>query len=405
VLIIGDYPQTLAAVRSLARGGYRVIVGRGTRPSVAERSKYCSEVWQCPDLMGKTFAEQLSRFIAERDDIRCILPVGEPNIAQLHAAAPILPREVAIASVPAEHFAACVDKMTTNAWAQEAGIDVPDSRIVYTHDELITATRSLGFPLIVKSLRTERRVLDRKAFIVRDAEEFANYFATWPQGMEQLLVQRYVEGSFLSCDFVAQAGKVVAYAQSDICRTDMPDGTGFGVEFRSKAADPDLFNALKSFVSTHGYCGPGLIQCIRCNTSGRVYFVEVNPRMSAGVAEVCAVGIDIPLISVRSAAGAAYPEICSVEALDQNIGTRVYWLERDALALMTQYRHLSATEVIRWLAHMVRTAATCDAHINWRWTDPLPSLTILYRLLRSRTAGLLKTLLGRTTPRRPLGTR
>ena len=405
VLIVGDYPQTLAAVRSLARGGYRVIVGRGPRPSVAERSRYCSEVWQCPDLESATFGEQLSSLIAQRDDIRCILPVGEPNIAQLHDVAPRLPRTVPMASVAAEHFAACVDKMATNAWAKQAGIDVPPSQVVFAYDELVAATQTLGFPLIVKSLRTERRVLDRKAFIVRDHEEFAQHFTAWPDGLEQLLVQRYVEGNLLSCDFVAQAGKIVAYTQTENSRTDMPDGTGFGVEFRSKAADPDLFNAVKSFVAIRGYSGPGLMQCMRCAASGRVYFIEVNPRMSAGVAEICAAGVDIPLISARSAMGIVYPEIVSVEALDYKVGSLVYWLERDVLALMTHYKSLSAMDALRWLAHMVRTAAACDAHINWRWADPLPSAVIVYRLLRSRAVAWLKALLGPKAARHPMGTR
>lgn len=384
VLTIGDHPQTLAVVRSLGRAGYNVIIGHEGYRAVAAMSRYCGETWPFADLREPSFADDLAGLLSERDDVMCLFPIGERAIEGVQRAVRRLDRNTPVAAVSRCLLAICVDKVVTNDMARRAGIRVPQERIVHNQRELVEAAAALGYPLIVKSLRSEAPVLGRKAYLVEDRTAFAAAFRDWPGSFSALLVQQYVSGTSVACDFVAQDGEIVAYYQSFVDRTDMPDGTGFAVSFTSRRPESDLFGVLQAFVRKHGYSGPGLLQCIRCARTQELYFIEINPRLSAGVAEAVTAGVDLPLTSVRVACGDLCDVIEHAEQARYRVGSHSHWLERDALGLLRHFRHLAWRDRARWLAATLRDALRNDGHINWQWRDPLPSMLIVVRLLRSR---------------------
>lgn len=384
VLTIGDHPQTLAVVRSLGRAGYNVIVGHEGYRAVAALSRYCGETWSFAGLRAPSFADELAGLLSERDDIACLFPIGERAIEHVQRAVRHLGLNIPVAAVSRYLLEGCVDKVVTNEMARRAGIRVPQERIVHNQHELVDAAAALGYPLIVKSLRSEALVLGRKAYLVADQSAFAAAFGDWPGSFAALLVQQYVSGTKVGCDFVAKDGEIVAYYHSFVDRTDMPDGTGFAVSFTSRSPEADLFGVLQAFVHKHGYSGPGLLQCIRCAQTRELYFIEMNPRLSAGTAEAVTAGVDLPLTSVRVACGDLCDGIEHAEQASYRVGSHTHWLERDALGLLRHFHGLEWRDRARWLAAIFRDALRNDGHINWQWRDPLPSMLIMVRLLRSR---------------------
>lgn len=385
VLVLGDHAQTLAVVRSLGRAGYRIVLGRERRRgSIAERSRCCTAVWRHPGFDSGHFEAELQALLGGAGAPGYLFPVGIDAITRIAAIGSALPSHVRVAAVPRHILDACVTKTTANEWAAAAGIRVPVSRVVGNGEELAAAARVIGFPLIVKTLRSEAPVHRRKAYLVNDEREFSKVFPAWPAEHHQLLVQRYVEGPLLSCDFVARDGAIVAYYQSESVRTDMPDGTGVAVEFRSQQPAEALFEVLRAFVAAHGYSGPGLLQTVHCRHTGQLHFIEINPRLSAGIAESVASGLDIPLITLRVARGDPLAPIEVAGDLRYRVGVTTHWLERDALGWIKQRKWLPARQRRAWLRRMIRAAFTSDGHINWQWRDPLPSLWILARQVGAR---------------------
>lgn len=381
ILVIGDYPQTLAVVRSLGRAGFRVTLADHKTNVVAAHSRHCAAFWRCSDLQSTAFADQLSSFLERTDNVVAIFPVG---IAEIQAvgklqAATSFPQ--AIIGVRPKVVEVFDEKLTANSIAESAGVLAPAAEPAENKQALYDAVYGLGFPVIIKSPINAGPVFGRKAFILESAEELEHYFEEWPPEHSVLMVQRYIMGSVKSCDFVAKDGQIVAYYEGNADETDAMDGTGVVVNFRSVQPTPQLFEALRKIVLATTYSGPGLLQCILSN-DGKCHFVELNPRLSAGIAEAVNANLDLPLIALTSALHAQRAVLNAPEDALYDKNSKTYWLERDFQGLLRNRKALSLAQIGGWFVNMIRRLILCNGHINWSWRDPLPSLYILARALR-----------------------
>ncbi len=252
-----------------------------------------------------------------------------------------------------------------------------------------TRPSSSGFPLIIKSPDSAHRVHGRKAYVAQSRSEFDAAFGQWPADVDQLLVQRYLEGPLASCDYVAADGKLVGYCEACVTRTDMPDGSGFAVEFESIPPSADLLKATSAFVGTHNYSGPGLIQFIRDRTSGELFFLENNPRLAAGIAHTIDSGQDLARLTVEVASGCVRSGQARFVAGGYRYGYRAHWLMRDVQGFLAQRKKIGLAAQRRWLFDVVRASLQAHGHITWQWRDPLPTMVIYSRFLRSHVAHLL----------------
>jgi len=390
VLILDNYPQTLAVVRSLGAAGFNVVLGYNRRGSEASYSRYCHESWAHPAMDEvQSFENSLCRLLDDRPDIQRIFAVAETSVNLILQMPGILSRNIRITMVPRSLFNACVDKQQANCLAASANISFPKTRVVANLQDLTEAATSIGFPVIVKSVCTAARVFGRKAYVIKSREHFDAVFMAWPKEHDDLMIQEFIDGMLEAADFVAQNGTLLAYHQGCSQRTDLLDGTGFGVEFRSLPPSPDVLAATRSFVKTHDYSGPGIIQFMRESGTGKIYFLENNPRLSAGIADVVTCGQDFPLLSLQafedenkhkmrewSSAGDPY-----------SVGHYAYWFSRDFSGYLNQRKSLSRKERREWLRNILRSIKRADSHIMWQLHDPLPGIRIL--------AGLAARYMGR----------
>ena len=395
--MLDQVAQTLAVVRSLGRAGYHVVVGRSRARTEVESSRYCDEVWPHPAVTDAvSFGAALSRFLDARADIDVVFPVGEASAAALCSLPGILARNIDIAMVPPTTFEACRDKGRANLMARQAGILVPETRTVGSVEELQAFVASVGFPVIVKPIRSITKIFGRKAYIVTSAEELRGRFNTWPVEHDALLVQRYVEGALEQCDFIAASGVLVAYFQAHALRTDMLDGTGFAVDFLSDPIADDVMAACRKFVRVNNYSGAGLMQLIRSLDEGELYFIENNPRLAAGIAQSMMCGLDFPLLTLQATSRRRNFVVKEVTDTGQpyRAHNRTHWLQRDINGWLGARTVLSAAERRRWLNALFWSLVRADNHMTWDWRDPLPSFWIYRNLLRRLAVGLLGKFVG-----------
>ena len=389
VLVLGGYPQTLAVVRSLGAAGYQVVLGHQGDSPIAARSRYCDSTWVYSTLwQNDQFNGELKRLLRDRPEIRYIFPVAERTM-QLMMATDTTDIEPEIVMVAPGLVNDCRDKIQANSLATAAELNVPDTRLADSSGSLALACDAIGYPVIVKPLNSSKRVLGRKACILGGPEALAELFPTWPAEHSSLLVQQYVTGTLKGADFVASAGAITGYCEAHSVRTDMPDGTGFGVEFETIPPSPDVLDATRRFASVHNYNGPGLIQFIQSDVDGRLYFLENNPRLSAGVADSIACGVDMPLLSVG--AFSSEPSRAFDPAQDPyEEYHRAYWLQRDLEGFIKQSANLSVAQQRQWLWAMLQSFVRADSHINWQWSDPAPALASYFALFRRLARHVLR---------------
>ena len=328
------------------------------------------------------FGVALSALLETRSDIRWIFPIAEVSVRLMLRLSELIPQNVQVAMVPQRQFLTCTDKHQSNMLANRAGIRYPESRVVSNLRELSAARDAIGCPVVVKSDKTVDRVFGRQAYIVRTEAEFNAVFQHWPVEHDTLMVQKYIVGVVVGCDFVARSGTLVAYCAGCSVRKDMLDGTGYGVEFLTKAPSEDLVADTKAFVRTHDYSGPGIIQFVREEATGKLFFLENNPRLSAGVADSIGAGIDLPVLALQSLDTKLdlTLEEFSAEGKPYKIGWYTHWLSRDIEGYVNQRQELSRVERRNWLWNIFRSFRRANGDVMWQWKDPLPGIWIYLRL-------------------------
>jgi predicted ATP-grasp superfamily ATP-dependent carboligase len=266
--------------------------------------------------------------------------------------------------------------------AMKLDFNVPKFSEVQSLHEIQSFIDEAKFPIIVKPCRSTKKIFDRKAYIMSSQEELETVFSAWPIDHRRLIVQQYIQGNIEACDFVASDGKLLGYMETRSIRTDKPDGTGFAIDFYSIPVSSDIYLACRIFVQTYRYSGAGLIQFIRSKADNKLYFVEINPRLSAGISHPIACGQNFPLLTLQAFSGDIGDEFPKFNDLDTPyaIHQRAHWLEGDIEGLLAKRSNLSLKEKLTWFFKMTVSFVRADSHMNWELTDPLPSFKLYFRL-------------------------
>ncbi len=368
VLVIGDYQQTIAVVRSLARSGRTVIVGEHSRRAFAALSRHTHGTWKHPDPQRTAeFTAALDALLARRRDIRWIFPVGESDLLALVACRDQLKHRVQMAMPPPHTMTACLDKPTSYEIANQ--LKIPQARSATAQDflDLQACVSEIGIPLVVKCPDSTRLLDGRKALIIRSDDAFARWRVTLADARYPLVVQSWFNGARHNCQFAAVDGRITAYFEQRVLRTDEPDGTGFGIEGISVPPSRDLYAYTAALTEYLRYDGIGCAQFLVNDDDDTCAFLELNPRLDATCELAVRCGVDLPRFALEPAASSpsAY-----------RVGRRFHWLLGNLRALSALIKDdAPARHAIG--AALRETAAAhwrADYKLTWEWTDPLPSL-------------------------------
>jgi predicted ATP-grasp superfamily ATP-dependent carboligase len=376
-LALGGRLAALTAARQLAAAGYRVIAGDGGEYSPVLRSRFCREVWRHPPIRdGDAFVAALVAFLAARNDVTAVLPVGERYVAFLAAARDRLPQHVTLAAPDAHLVRTCTDKDRMYEIAQEAGVPHAPVHAAKELAALATAADGIGYPCIVKPAAWAAPMPGgRKAIICADRMALERALPRWPDGHAVLLVQRYVSGPRDNLYFVARNGSILASVQARVLRSDRADGTGVGVEAITVARDSRLIRSCEALLERLGYTGIGLAQFIM-PPHREPSFLEIKPFPGSGYtfAEACGLGQTVAAIALASDAPDWRPD----PAFRYRPGRRYAWTSRDlhGLIVARSREEVGAREALRWLSRAFGAAVRADVHGTWSRRDPLPTLAV-----------------------------
>jgi biotin carboxylase len=392
VLILGDRRQSLAVARSLRRAGYRAIAGRAGGRTILERSRSVAERWNHPPFSERrAFAEALEALCAERADIGAVFPVGDEEIELVLPFAATLP--VLVVAVDAATFNLCRSKRALLALAGQAGVPLGDWEAVDRPGDLGPALRRIGLPAALKPDLSAEGAFGFKATILRSEAEAWRLAEQTAFPATGFVLQRLAPGLRHNLYFVAREGRLLGDAQIRILRTNRADGTGLAVEGESVSPSPSLVAWTAALAARLGYTGAGCAQFVVDEHSGKACFLEINARLGANCAAVCACGLDLPRLFVEALLGVAE------EQPPAKTGRRYAWLDGDlyGLALSLRCGRIGWGRAAAWLARAAIAQLRAHDGITWSWRDPLPALVTFFRLLRA-ILGLMRS---RLFPRGP----
>jgi predicted ATP-grasp superfamily ATP-dependent carboligase len=367
VLVLGDYRQTITVARSLGRAGLRVILGSDDPDSSTARSRHVAACECFPGGDQDRPPPGLEGWLRSHRP-EYVFPVGETQLRQVLAAPRLLALSTWVMPEPAT-VRRCLDKRVLFDLAPAIGMPMAPWLQWAGAQAWRDAARGFGFPVVVKRKDSSSHLREKKALILRSEAELESVLAEIAAGgdAESFVLQKFAPGVRHNCHFAADGGRIVAFLQQEVLRTDEADGTGIGLEGVTVAPSAELRACCERLLYRLGYSGIGCIQFLVDPASGAASFLELNPRLDSTAALACRLGYDFPLLAIEIAARtrpapliAPYPT-----------GRRYHWL----------YGDLNAWRQGKVRLPVLARSALRGYDLSHDWRDPAPGLHLLWRRL------------------------
>lgn len=182
--------------------------------------------------------------------------------------------------------------------AKSIDVDVPETCVTSSEDELHAACDKIGFPVMVKGpfYQAYRAYTPLEA-----AAKFRAVAAEWGY---PVIVQQMVSGEELNLVGVGdgKGGLLGAAAMKKTSTTSLGK-----VWSAVSLKNPLLDEAAERFVAGTKWRGPFELECILDAKHDRLYLIEINPRFPAWSYFATGLGVNLPSRMLRAAAGLPLP--------------------------------------------------------------------------------------------------
>jgi len=181
------------------------------------------------------------------------------------------------------------DKSKLPEFAKLLGVKHPKTIKIVSLDDLIKATRELGFPVMVKGNYYKAY----KAYNLDEAIEY--YYKISNEWGFPLLVQEVIGGIEINFVGIGNGEKLVSGVGIKKLTTTELGKVWSAVSIKND----DLFNASKRFVESIGWRGAFEFEAM---SDGKdIYLIEINPRFPAWVYFATMLGKNLPKIMIKLA--------------------------------------------------------------------------------------------------------
>jgi hypothetical protein len=344
----GHNRSTLAAVRALAKAGYRSAVTVSGRRSVASVSRFCDRIVLTPSADDPDYASAIRAEAAARPYLT-VLPASDAALQALDA--------------PGRSFC---HKAHLAVAAREAGLETPPGRIFHDAGSLRAAAGALDYPLVVKPvIRTGSSHGPARRF------DTAEHLRRAPDMPGPLLVQPVVSGGMHAVVGVMWRGELKAVVHQQHLRI-WPPQCGDACCAITTPPLPALEKGLQTMLTDYN----GIFQAEFAGPS----LVDLNPRVYGSLPLAVSAGANLVGVYCDLVRGV------DVTPLRGRVGVEYHWWGGDARHLGSRWwsRELTFAESVRALG--LRQALSRE---NVALSDPKPvlersrhmSLTLAARLL------------------------
>ncbi|MEP7065123.1 MAG: ATP-grasp domain-containing protein [Gemmatimonadota bacterium] len=377
VIIVGAEPRKIVAIaRSLHRDGVRCVVATPNEQPLRVSSRAFARVVQLRGDIAES-GEVLAR-LARAEDAKWVVPTSDSSLQIVCAVYHELSRFCAVGSPPPEIAQRVLDKSITLAVAERCGVPVPTSVEIPRAADLEPALASMHFPIIAKPGDKSRKTPHEfKTRTFANAQEIRDVFGTQSRFGEGLIFQSYHGGQGVGIELLLSRGDVVTSFQHRRLSENPPSG-GVAVVAISEAVDPKLLNYATRLLRALEWDGLAMVEFRHDSATGETALMEVNGRFWGSLPLNIAAGIDFPLYAWQLSQGKAPAPPPSYP-----VGLRVRWtagaLERagHVFANLPEDRITFGNALHQLLADFSpRTKSAM-----WSWSDPLPAVQDVARVL------------------------
>jgi predicted ATP-grasp superfamily ATP-dependent carboligase len=368
VLVLdGQYCHALAAIRSLGQRGVRVEVAALASRAQGFASRYCAARHLCPDpnRQRPAYVSWLLDLLS-REDFATVLCFEEGTAdilsehreaVQAHTSYPVPPRQA---------YLCATHKDTATRFARELGLLVPQTIEVSSPQDVEGLAPELTYPVVVKGVASSG---SQQVAMAPTADALKTTFAhiaglRRDPSLPLPVLQEYVPGTGHGLTALMQRGEPLAtFMHRRLAEHDIRHGVHFahGATGAESVDEPEMLAAGVQLLRELEWDGMAMVEFRRHASTGRFYFIEINPRFVGSLELAIAAGVDFPWLLTQYAMGLPVDPPAA-----QRVGVQYRWLISKNIA--------GAFE--RPLDYLMgaMTSLRADRYTDICWSDPKPHL-------------------------------
>ena len=363
----GQERSMLAVGRSLRGAGYAVSAAAHGHPAAAHWSRSCSERFAVPDPLHEP-----DRFVDSLDEIlstggySVLIPGSDASLIAISHARERLERGARLGLPSHAVIERCLGKLALAEEAAKAGLSSPRTTICSGLEEARTAARSLGFPVVVKPMKTvfesHQSAHQQSSEVARDEEALTRMLERFG---DPCLIQECARGQVYSCAGVSTPDRgFLGFATSRYLRTWPAEGGNVAFS-ETVDAPPRLRERVEALIESVGWHGMFELELVR-REDGTFSAIDLNPRAYGSLTLADRAGAPLPaiwcqwLLGGRPASATARP------------GVWYRWEDADARNFIWQLRRGRVKAALAVLRPRRRVV-----HAYFRVLDPLPFMARL----------------------------
>ena len=275
-----------------------------------------------------------------------------------------------------------LDKLATYREAHEAGVPTPRFWPASSLDQVRAQEHEYVYPLMLKPLYSHRfkRLLGGKYLMARGPDELlAAYERVTRCGLEVVLLEEIPGPDDLLCSYYTyldDEGAPLFHFTKRIIRR-YPEHEGFAC-YHITDANPEVCELGLRLFGHVGLKGVANVEFKRDPRDGQLKLIECNARFTAANGLLAASGYDLGLFVYNRLAGVPQPPLADRDYVK---GLRLWYPAADTFAFLDLRRQgkLGFGQWLRSILHRQELP-------YFVWTDPVPSVVLLGRIMRRLAA-------------------
>lgn len=311
-------------LKSLASKGLTVVCADTSKKNICSLSKWCADSFVYPDPFTNETAfidclvDQVSKF---RPTV--LMPTHDESlIIARHRHR--FPKWLKISISDIDDLETLSNKLSATRIAEKVGVPTP--KIYRSIDEI----PALGYPVIIKPTIGNSAKGVVKAVSRQEAEN-----AIIKNSDAEIIIEEFIPGGDVCVDCIRNDNFFYGSVYKAIVTKTHGGGT---TTQRIMIEDSHLVEYAKRILDYVGYQGVCGLDFRADPESGKVGFIEVNPRFTGGLATPVAAGFDIPYILYKFQIDPTFKP-----SIDVKIGTKTKWILGDIIALADNMINKSLT--------------------------------------------------------------
>ena len=347
LIIDGGGKVGYSAMRSLARLGLRVAAADDVRVGMSQWSRFCQGryLFEHPYTHAEAFMDNVVQILKD-SGAKFLLPAqnGTEVLARYRYR---LPGGVVLPLASYEQIRMTNDKRLMATYARSIGVNVPEVIEWKTWDELENNLKAIDYRVVVK-LRcgyNSKWVYypDDVGGALTLCRDLTVKYSLEPDQLP--IVQRWVEGEKWIVACLYHEGRKLALFNHRLLRQTPATG-GVGT-LRVSARHEEMEEYATKILNSLGWHGIAAVEFKYDPASGKMWFIEINPRLWGSISLAVASGVD--LVALQYVASTEGPGRAMAIARPQINGVVGRWWLGDAKLAASEAKRLRPLKALKLL--------------------------------------------------------